>query len=119
MVLKYIQWDTDIRLKYFHQQEIKDLWHIWSIWNLSIYLSALLKSASNVRTFEADVLCTFEADFFFLSDWLRQITWENKLNLYGILYIWGRILKCTVLWLAQRQNSVHLRPIFNENDQFL
>ena len=29
----------------------------------SIYLSALLKSASNVRTFEADVLCTFEADF--------------------------------------------------------
>ena len=46
-----------------------------------------------------------------LSDWLRQITWENKLNLptnvhrpqmYSCLIGSDRFgLKCTALWLAQ------------------
>ena len=72
--------------------------------DLSVYLSALLKSASNVQIL--------------FSDWLRGITWENKLNLpqmYGILYIWGRFLKCTALWLAQRQNRPQMFAHFTEN----
>ena len=62
------------------------------------------------------------------SDWLRQITWENKLNLpqmYGILYIWGRFctfeaefLKRTALWLAQRWNRPQMYVHFTENLTF-
>ena len=83
------------------QQEIKDLWHIWSIC-LSIYLSALLiiglkcienrppmyrESASNV--------CMF-------SDWLRQITWKNKLDL---------CLKCTDRPQMYRESASNVQRI--------
>ena len=59
--------------------------HLMNLICLSIYLSALLKSASNVHTFEADLyiwgwfslsvyifisICTFEADFLCLSIYL-------------------------------------------------
>ena len=43
--------------------------HLIDLICLSIYLSALLKSASNVQTFEADFLASNVQ----LSDWLRQI----------------------------------------------
>ena len=82
----------------------------------SIYLSALLKSASNVRTFEADslyiwgrfsihlrpILCTFEADSLYIWGWfsihLRPILYTFEAN---SLYIWGPI------WA--NQTAVHLR----------
>ena len=149
-LLKSVHYEADllaIRPEMYNRPQM----YSWSR-PLSIYLSALLKSASNVRTFEADFLyiwgrfkavflglictfevhlrpifctfeanliwgrCTFEADFLsasnvqiLFSDWLRGITWQNKLSLPQMyihrpqMYRIG--LKCTALWLVQRENS--------------
>ena len=79
------------------------------IWGQSVHLRPIC-------TFEADcasnvqiLCCAFEAEsasnvqLSELSDWLRQITWENKLNLPQ-MYIHLRPI-CTF-----EAGSVHLRP---------
>ena len=106
------------RLTWQHkqQQEIKDLWHIWSIW--SVYLRTYIWGRFSVHL--RPILYRFSIHLRQnLSDWLRHITWQNKLSLPQMyresasnvqnslsepireLYIWGQ--------------SVH----FNENVQIL
>ena len=132
-----------------HQQEIKDLWHIWSIWSVylrtyiwgrfSVHLRPILYRFSihlrlilyRFSIHLRPILYRFPIHLRLilyrfsihlrqnLSDWLRHITWQNKLSLPQMyresasnvqnslsepireLYIWGR--------------SVH----FNENVQIL
>ena len=70
------------------KQEIKDLWHIWSI--SSIYLSI---------------------SFAKMYIHLRPIFCQSiYLSVYQYLYIWGRFgLKCTAVWAVWLAQTDHMR----------